>query len=402
MGTGLAAVREALAACGRPQDAVPAVLIGGTNGKGSTAAMLESIVRRAGYRTGLFHSPALGDTHEHVWVDGRTIDEAAFARRFLRADAAGPLSWFEAVTAAAFLTFAEEGVDLAIVEVGMGGARDCTNVIAEPRISAIATVDLDHAEHLGSTLEAVAREKSGIFRPGRPACLGWTAPEAEQTIRREAGRIGARLERCADRDFEVLESLRDAVTFRFAARPGRAETLTVPMAGAHQARNAALAVLLARKLADEGFPALDDDAVDQGLRRCRWPGRLEQIEGFARPVLLDVAHNPAAARVLADYLAALEAPVDLVFGAFRDKDAESMLRLLRPTTERVWLTATEHPRARPAAELAELWRSLDPGAPCRIGSPSEVLDAALGASSSPLCVTGSADLVGRVRQLLLG
>lgn len=403
---GLGPIRRLLAQLGEPGERFSSVLIAGTNGKGSTAAMLASMARAAGYRTGLFHSPALGTERDQVELDGRPVDEGPFAREAERVKGADePSSDFERLTATAFAVFAEERVDLAVIEAGMGGAHDCTNALRMPLASAVTSVGLDHTEHLGSTLAAIAAEKAGVFRPDRPAILGWMEPEAEAAAAKVARETGAR-PILAREHVCRMETRHDARPQHQRLRlETRRETYEASMglAGAHQARNAALAVLLAEALHEQGFERLDQRAICLGLERCRWPGRLEWLSGPSeKAVLLDSAHNGAGAEALAHYLESRRLrPVDLLFGAFRDKDARGMLATLAPFVGTVWPTSTGHPRSFSAAELDALSADLFDGPREPVATLGEALARALDRCSLPLVVTGSVDLVGQVRRRLL-
>ncbi len=410
MGRDRRAITEALDRLGRPQDTTRTILVAGTNGKGSTAAMIESMVRAAGYRTGFFQSPALGPDQDHILVNGRAIDRECYLEAFFRADRAGELTWFECLTAAAFLTFAAERVDLAVIEVGMGGAHDCTNVMRSTLSSVLVTVDLDHTEHLGPDLSAITREKCGVFRRGRPAHLGFLAPEVEAAARRHARHVGAEPTSCAERLIPVeIQRLPDggqSMTLS-CPQPDRAGpchglSVKLPLAGRHQAQNAALAALVCQDVADRYFPRIDREAIHRGLELCRWPGRLEWIHG-ERPALLDAAHNPAAALALAHYLESRSSgPVDMIFGAFTDKDSIRVLDILRPWIGRLVVTTSGHSRSTAPSLLAQQWRDIGSAQPAIVAdSPAHALEIATALGAGPICVTGSVDLVGKVRELLL-
>ena len=411
MGADRRAITEALGRLGSPQDSVACVLIGGTNGKGSTAAMIESIARAAGYRTGFFHSPALGPDQDHIQIGGRAIGRQSFIEAFFEADQAGQLTWFESLTAAAFLTFAAEQVDLAVIEVGMGGARDCTNVMTAPLASALVSVDVDHTSHLGIDLHKITREKCGIFRAERPAYLGFLKPEFEASARRQAQRIGALPISCRDRllpveTHEIRPGLQ-SLTLR-DPRPDGTDfchdlTIELPLAGLHQAHNAALATLVAQGLAVESFGGINRAAVRQGLESCHWPGRLEWIPGHGRPILLDAAHNPAAVAALANYLDAFPPrSVDLIFAAFEDKDSAQMLKILGPWIRRLIVTTSGHGRSTTPQTLAVQWRLIAPGKAAMVAeSMDHALEIANELGDGLLCITGSVDLVGKIRGQLV-
>ena len=412
MGADTAVVRRVLAELGNPQDAVPVVLLAGTNGKGSVAAMVESMARAAGYRAGLFHSPALGEDCEQIRIDGEPLSELAFARWIDRADRAaeavapGQMTWFEATTLAAYLAFAdpEAGIDLAIVEAGLGGEDDCTNVPSTVVASALVTVGLEHRRQLGATRALIARNKAGIFRRGRPALLGWLPADAKAEAWARADELGARVESVADHLEHLATSTLDPRRQRLELRTAEFDLrINLQLPGTHQGHNAALAVRLIEHLRQANFDRLDGGAVAAGLEGCRWPGRLEWLDGLPRPVLLDVAHDPDAQRALVAYLEALPdlEPPDLLYGAFDDKDHRAMFEILAPRVGQTWLTAIDHPRATAPNQLAD---RLPPGLVHRAHrEPSlpKALDRLMIPTPTPLLVTGSMHLVGRARRFLL-
>ncbi len=362
---GLDRPRRLLAALGAPEKGLPAVLVAGSNGKGSTSALLAAMAGAAGYRTGLYTSPHLEAVEERLRIDGRAIEPERLGGLLERVVAAGGgepegrPTYFEALTLAAFLWFAEERVDLAVLEVGMGGRLDATNV-ADPLLSLITPISLDHTEHLGATLALIAAEKAGILRAGRPAIAWIEDAEAAAAVGRAAAELGAdlawgperaRIEAVVPRGLEG-----QAVALATCPAAGRTDgirryELATALLGGHQAKNLALAVLAAERLADLGFARLDAAAIARGAAACRWPGRLEAVAlPDGRRVLLDAAHNAGGAAVLADFLAGLrrpDRPVDLLFGVLADKDAAAILGILSPFVGRAVLTTPESPRARP-------------------------------------------------------
>lgn len=402
---GLETFGRLLDALGSPQLRYPTVLVAGSNGKGSTSALIAAMASMAsdgGYRTALYTSPHLESVEERLRIDGRAVPSAALAdlldevvRASESANGALP-TYFEALTAAAFLWFAREEVDLAVVEVGLGGRLDATN-LCDPLLSLITSISLEHQEHLGNTLAAIAREKAGVFRPGRPALAWIEDPEAAESVRTVAAETGTGL-RFAPDLVTIEEIDADAWTgqrVRIATPAGNRE-LKLHLSGEHQARNLALAVLAAETLAGLGFSKLDERAVAAGAEACRWPGRLERIDlPDGRRVLLDAAHNAEGAAVLADFLARLACPVTLLFGALEDKDVAEMLGPLASRAERVVLTTPASPRARRPEELAALLSG-------RTGvevvpDPGEALDQAL-RSEGTLVACGSIYLIGEVRK----
>jgi dihydrofolate synthase / folylpolyglutamate synthase len=408
---GLDSMRGLLAALGDPQRRFPAVLIAGSNGKGSTSALLASMVAAAGYRTGLYTSPHLEVVEERLRLDGRAIDEAGLGELLAtvvscaeREQGHSP-TYFEAVTAAAFLWFAAEAVDLAIVEVGMGGRLDATN-LCEPLLSLITSISLEHREHLGNTVAEIAGEKAGILRRGRPA-LSWVEDPAAAAAIRSAARVtGARLhvaqsevriEECEDRGWDGQE-----VTL---VTPIARHWLSVSLPGRHQRRNLGLAVRAAEMLAGLGFAALGPDAVARGAAACRWPGRGERVRlPDGRQVLLDAAHNAEGAAVLAELLAAAALPgggADMVFGVLGDKDAGEMLGLLLPHLRRLVLTTAPSPRARPVAELQAIVSGAQAAVQVLVApEPEDALERALNLGGETLVICGSIFLVGDLRRRL--
>jgi dihydrofolate synthase/folylpolyglutamate synthase len=413
---GLDTLRRLLAALGDPQHRFPSVLVAGTNGKGSTSALLAAMAGAAGYRTGLYTSPHLEAVTERIRLDGHAIAPERLAAHLEKVIATsqalseGDLpTYFEAMTAAAFLDFAAAGVDLAIVEVGLGGRLDATNV-ADPVLSVITQIDLDHADQLGPTTTHIAREKAGILRPNRPAVAWVEDPAAAAELRRVAGELGSALHDATQEvriDGAVPDP--DSAGQRVAlTTPRGSYDLTLTLPGDHQAANLALAVRAAELLATAGFPRIDPAAIATGAANCRWPGRLERIvlpEGHA--MLLDAAHNPAGSAVLAEYLEILKeskgVTVDLVFGVLSDKDAAAMLGRLAPCARRLILTTPASPRAVPPEDLARSLASEHPELAARLliePEPGRALERGLDLGADLLVVCGSIYLIGEVRQIL--
>jgi dihydrofolate synthase / folylpolyglutamate synthase len=347
---GLERTEALLASVGNPHRHFRSILIGGTNGKGSVAALTESVLRHtAERRVGLYTSPHLVAFSERIRIDGFPAADEAIAAA---ADRLRPLieetgaSFFEATTAIAFLAFAEAGVEVAVVEVGLGGRLDSTNVL-EPLAVAITNVGLEHTDYLGETLEEIAREKAGILKRGIPAVVGIPAAEVASlgVVRERADEVGAPL-LVLDEIAEIGDVRTSAAGTEFALRSlawGDTE-LKLPLVGLHQARNAALAAELLALLDEPLRP--DPRTLAVGLATTRWPGRMqiERIRGTT--YVLDVAHNPDGARVLADTLerVALPSPRILVVGILGDKDWQRMLPRLAAASQEVILTT---PRSAP-------------------------------------------------------
>lgn len=394
---------------GDPHLRFPSIHIAGTNGKGSTAAMADSILRSAGLKVGLFTSPHLQRPLERIRVDGREIRAAAFAdlaarvrRRELKLLREGrldiPLTYFEFVTACMFLHFAAARVNVAVVEVGLGGALDATNIV-RPAVCVITGIALDHQELLGNTLPAIAREKAGIIKPGAPVISGVRQPQAARVVREHARAAGCKL-------LEIDRACRIAVT---GIRGGlcrldletprrRYRRLRLSLAGEHQVRNAALAVMAVESLDGFKIPA---QAIRKGLGQTRWPGRLEEFR-CARRTLVDGAHNAEGARALRNFLQRCAPPeIHLVFAALRDKDVRGMGRQLFPLASSIHLSPVANSRSADPQSVASLHRRF--AARMRLhGNSAESLQAAW--QECPprglVVVTGSLYLVGELLPLI--
>ncbi len=397
-----------LRALGQPHERYPVLHIAGTKGKGSVAALSASALQAGGYRTGLYTSPHLVDFRERVQVDGALIAREAVAELVAAMQALAPqhpgLTTFELTTALAFLYFAREAVDVAVLEVGLGGRLDATNVVT-PRVAVITSLSYDHVSLLGRSLGEIAAEKAGIIKPGVPVVAAPQQPEALAVLERVAAERGAPLSlvgrdwlyRPVERslDGQVLEvwSAREqlqlaALRAQGHARHWRPTRLEVPLLGQHQVENAAVAYAALNELRDQGLP-LSPDAVRLGLRAVHWPGRFEVLA--RQPfVVVDGAHNADSARRLAatveEYFPGR--PVTLIFGASSDKDVAGMLsELLRPAVgiTRVLLTQAVHPRAQDPAALAGLVQAQE--------RPAEVVVPVAQALDYALQLTGSDEVI---------
>lgn len=401
----LADTERLLSELAAPHLATPAAIVAGTNGKGSVATLLAAIAAAAGLRTGLYTSPHLERWEERVRVAGAAISEADLAARLDEVLAAVrrarlPLpTVFEALTAAAFLEFSRHEVELAVLEVGLGGRLDATNV-GEPLLSVVTRIALDHREFLGDSLDSVAREKAGVFRAGRPAVVAPQPEEADRALGEEAARRGAVLHRVGDETrVERFESL-GFDGHRIDLRTPRASyRLTTALAGDHQLENVATAVRAAELLG--GIDRrIDHAAIVAGVAAARWPGRLELVTlaAGAPPVLLDAAHNPDGCRALARFLARLGSPLTLVFGCLADKAASEMLAALAPLAGRIVLTRPSSARARAPEELV---REIPSGPLVEVaGTPAAALERALAGGAPLVVVAGSIVLVGEARREL--
>ncbi|MEE9133754.1 MAG: folylpolyglutamate synthase/dihydrofolate synthase family protein [Gemmatimonadota bacterium] len=326
---GLRRVRGMLHAVGRPHMAFRSVHVGGTNGKGSVAAMIASVLGRAGHSVGLYTSPHLIEFGERIRVAGRPVaDEllAAGARRLRPIAEKTGATFFEATTALAFLCFAEADVDFVVAEVGLGGRLDATNVLL-PEVAAITNVAWDHADYLGHTLSAIAREKAGICKPGIPLVLGRLEPEAGRIVRGAAEQAGAPLRQIGyDAGVRRIRIGRECTELEYVGPgPCAAIELRCPLLGAHQAWNAGLAALTVQSMPEEWRPTADE--IVDGIASVRWPGRLQIEEREGRTWVLDVAHNPVAVEALTQALTSLDiaGPLALVVAIMGDKPWPEML-----------------------------------------------------------------------------
>jgi len=414
---GLGRMRRLLTCIGSPHHAVPALHVAGTKGKGSTVAMLAAILSAAGHRTGRYMSPHVHRLEERIAIDGRPISAAALVAVFDRIipvvealDRAahrrgrrGP-TWFESMTAAAFLHFAREEVDLAVLETGIGGRLDATNV-SRPIVTVITSVSLDHMELLGSTVGRIAGEKAGIIKRGRPVVSGALHPAARRVISSMARRRRAPLWQ-AGRDFVSAyepfpDPLAGGIVVVHDRRDERRDRFRVAMAGRHQADNAALAVMAARRAEDAGF-AVPAAAVCRGLGAVRLPARVERV-GADPLVVVDAAHNVASMESLLETLAGPLAslrPRVLVFAASGDKQIEEMLALAAGRFERIVVTRfLANPRAAPLERLQAACVGAGLPEPLQAESPREAVERAraLAGSGGMVVAAGSFFLAAEIR-----
>jgi dihydrofolate synthase/folylpolyglutamate synthase len=396
---------------GHPEQAFPAVLVAGTKGKGSTAAMIAAAAAAAGYRVGLYTKPHLVDIRERIRVDGELIDPdtfAAFAEEVRAAIVRGeggpgwPPTYFEATAVLSFLEFRRRAVTLAVVEVGIGGRLDATNVV-DPHVSVITTIGYDHTSVLGRRLRQIAAEDAGIMRPGRPVVSAPQRPATARVLREAAQAIGATLIRVG-REIRYRTLASSAAGIRLTVR-GRRQVyrdLSLPLLGRHQATNAAGAIGAVEGLVDQGF-AIREDAVRSGLAGLQWPARIEIVR--TRPtVIVDVAHNAVSFQALR---AALDETFPgrrllLVLGVLGDKDLAGIADIIAPRAAVVIATRPHDPRAVPperVAVAASRWVSTV----LVVEDPVEAVEKALGLAGPDdvICVTGSFHVAGPVRAHLV-
>ncbi|MBC8032466.1 MAG: bifunctional folylpolyglutamate synthase/dihydrofolate synthase [Pyrinomonadaceae bacterium] len=408
---GLRNTQVLLEALGNPHTSFQSVQIAGTNGKGSTAVMLESICRSADIAPGLYTSPHLISITERIRINGANISENDFAKHATRVRAAAESlldlrtletlpTFFEQVTAIALVAFREAGVNLAILETGLGGRLDATTVAGANTV-AITPVSLDHQEYLGETLAEIASEKAAIIRPGVTAVIARQPAEALAVILRRCAEVSVEpdLERQAS-----IEATTDDGHFKvtFESREVSYDNVLLGLRGRHQITNAMVAIQLAESLRKQGFE-IPKDAVVAGIEQAQHAGRLELFQGQPS-VLLDGAHNPSGAQALRDYLAEFaKAPITLVFGAMNDKRLEEIAEVLFPLADLLILTQPDNPRAARVDELVELAARFV--SPDKIVSSNSVPEAVALAKSltqpdGTVCVTGSLYLVGETMAIM--
>ncbi len=400
---GLPPVREACERAGSPHLAFPVIHIGGTNGKGSVAAMVSSVLREAGYHVGLFTSPHLCRFAERIQVDGQPIAEDVLVDVLNRSIELGPsLTFFETVFLTASIAFRDLGVDAAVLEVGLGGRLDATNVVEGPIATGITRIAFDHMDKLGQSLEEIAREKAGIAKPGSPMILGPMPDNIDALIRKHASSLGASNIMAVGREIPLSQSNDEECVVHV---PGMSSiTMRPSLAGAHQFANAAVVAGLCG-LARSRLPAITEDTIAKGVNATRWPGRLEKINTRDGIVMIDSAHNPDGAQSLAQHLMRMERDgqrsrekTAMVFGALADKAWREMLNILGPLCDHRFYVEPGGRAPAPTQRMAEAY----PGSPR--ASVREALDEARAkvGPSGLVIVAGSIFLAGEARALLLG
>ena len=396
---GLEAVTNLLSRFGDPQNDYPAILIGGTNGKGSTAAMTASILHRAGYRVGLYTSPHLVDVRERIVVSGRKISRRQFADILSEIHdlAADPVTYFEVLTAAAFIYFRRRQVDIAVMEVGLGGRLDATNV-CHPLVSVITSIGLEHTAYLGKTLTAIAGEKAGIIKPCGICVTGATQEKALRVLEACCRRQQATLYRLGR---EIGITFRTDGSFGYRGIKKNWERLEPALHGRHQAANAALALAAVEVAATKGFP-VDDQAVNEGLKQTHWEARMEILSD--RPVfLLDGAHNPSGISMLVRTLRE-DYPgkrLILILAVLQDKDYRTMLKKILPLASVTIIPQLVARRALAADDLAREARAMGFRAFAADSAREAVLRALRHAKKSDvICAAGSLYLAGEIKTII--
>ena len=396
---GLERTSTLLAALGDPHKALKFVHVAGTNGKGSTAAMLASCLQAAGYRVGLFTSPFINRFNERIQVDGEQVPDQELVRLVERvrpaADAMADVpTEFEIITALGMLYFAERRCDIVVLEVGLGGTLDSTNVIDPPECAVITALGMDHVKELGPTLADIASAKAGIIKPGSPVVSYGGVPEADAVITRAAAEQGAPLTVVDFGKLKMEDGSLDAVTFDFDGLNG----VRLPLIGSYQPRNAAVAITALRVLRGRGWN-IPEQAIRTGLETVRWPGRFELLR-HTPAFLLDGSHNAHGMRATVQSLKDRFPGEKFVFlvSIMADKDVDEMLQLLAPLAERFVTVAAHTPRAMPAETLAEHIRAY--GCPAEAAGSIEagVARAMELGGTGPVCALGTLYFSGDVRQ----
>lgn len=399
---GLQRVKRALELRGHPERGVPFIHVAGTNGKGSVARMLEAILRRAGYRTGLFTSPHLHRFTERVRIAGREIGPGEVVRRwqqlqpFLQTPGAPELTFFEVTTLMALESFRYHECDVVILEVGLGGRLDSTNAVPS-ELAVITRIARDHVHILGDSIAGIAKEKAGILHRGAAAVIGVGQEEARRAIRARASRLKVRAW-WMPQDFGWEDGSR-ATRFDVVVQGRRLRDLQLRLQGRYQRHNAACAVAAALRLQQDGWH-VEEQAIRAGLKATRWPGRLERLRRHPE-IWLDAAHNQDGSEALAVHLQARRAtrrPIVVVFGTMSDKDSAGMLAALAKAADRFVFTRPPMPRATPPSEL----RRLQKGAMARNVAHALARATRIAGPDGVVAVAGSIYLVAEARAQLLG
>lgn len=399
---GLQRIAQVLDALERPQDRLRFVHVAGTNGKGSTCAMIASALHAAGRRTGLFTSPHLAEPTERIQIDGRPISAGRFADAFERVHAAverlladGAIdlhtTYFETVTAMAVLVFAEEEVDTVALEVGLGGRLDATNIVT-PELCVITPIDFDHEAYLGRSLEAIAGEKAGILKAGVTAVFARQRSQAAAVLDLRAEQLSIPVART---DAWAIDRLvLDARGSRFILSGELDLEIVCPLAGEHQVENAATAAVALTRL---GISAPE---IIAGIARTRWPGRMERVSAHPE-IVLDGAHNPAGARALAAYIARFYAGrrVRLIYGAMRDKAIDEISGILFPHAQQVIVTAPRQARALSPESIRQVAEHPDLRTAANLRDALAMVQGAT--EEDAIFITGSLFLVAEAREMLV-
>lgn len=406
---GLDRIRDLLERLGNPHHEFKSVHVAGTNGKGSVCSMITSVLSEQGYKVGMFISPYLEDFTERIQISGKQIPEENLARITelvkgkvdeMVKEGKGHPTEFELITAIGFVYFAEQKVDAAVVEVGLGGRFDATNVV-NPVLSVITSISFDHMDVLGDTLAKIAFEKAGIIKAGKPVVSYPQHPEAARVLEEVAGKQEAPLTVVVPEQIEPVSSEFDRQVFNYSYGEERLDGLTIHLSGKHQLLNAATALTSVMVLREIGFP-ISRDAIYRGMEKARWPGRLERLQKDP-DIIIDGAHNEAGAQALAAAMKEYfpDRRMILVLGVLKDKEVEKILKALCSLASKVIATKPDNPRALEADQLAEKVKKY-----CRDVEPvpgiEDAVHLAVGSAGPEdlILVSGSLYLIGKVRKII--
>ena len=399
---GLEQIRALVEALGRPDRAFRSIVVAGTNGKGSVSAMLERGLRAAGYRTGRYTSPHLVELEERFAVDGQQVSKDTLdltAERIMRAadGLPAPPTFFEATTALAFELFRDAGVELAVLEVGLGGRLDATNVV-QPIAVAITAIDFDHEQFLGSTIESIAGEKAGVIKQGALVVLAENSPAAEGGVADACSAASAVLVRAAAGVHLSSATILGRTALTVTTPRGGYEELVLGLRGQHQIQNALVAIRLLEEMSAAGLVDVPSAAIRTAVEDVVWPARLELLRWRDHEVLIDGAHNPAGARALAEYVLATYARrLPMVIALMRDKKIDEAIGAFARAASAFVFTAPDTPRAARPADLLASAARVAPDVPASVSAGP--IDALTRAASlgSPVVVAGSLYLAGEIR-----
>ncbi|MDM9380776.1 folylpolyglutamate synthase/dihydrofolate synthase family protein [Chlorogloeopsis sp. ULAP01] len=398
---GLERIQKLLASLGNPHHQVPVIQVAGTNGKGSVCAYLSAVLTEAGYRTGRYISPHLVDWTERICLNEQPISLEEFCNLLLKVQAAisledEPPTQFEVITAAAWLYFAQQKVDIAVVEVGLGGRLDATNVCDQPLVTIITSISREHWQNLGPTVAHIAREKAGILKPGCPAVVGTLPPDADKVVRSRILEL-----QCPNfMPQSACQISTEWAEYKSIINQNSTIKYPLPLQGQIQLTNSALALAALEMLQQRGWQ-ISEAAIVNGMAKTKWPGRMQWTSWKNHKLLLDGAHNPAAAQVLRDYVNTLNTPaVSWVMGMLSTKDHKDIFKALLQPNDRLYLVPVlDHSSAHPE-ELAVLAKQICPELNLCVVYPNlfSGLEAAFSSTDNLVVLCGSLYLIGHFLQ----
>ena len=396
----LESIRKNLSVYGNPQNSFDSVLVAGTNGKGSTASMLAGILRQAGYKVGLYTSPHLFDLCERIVINGKKISIRKLHNIVddLKNNFAEPLSFFEFITAVAFIYFSQEKVDIAVLEIGMGGRLDATNIV-NPLLSIITNIGLDHTEYLGKGIDEIATEKAGIIKPYGTLITGDDSGDIQKLFKNICDEKKSKIFLPGkDFSFSSVDTGLKGTSFDFTSSPAKFKNIKTPLCGKHQAKNASLAIFAALKLSELKYE-INEQGIREGIKNAVWRGRLEFIYS-KRTMLFDCAHNMSGILQLCEFLKSdtlKGRPVNFIYGSLSDKNYDEILKTLKPLAKNIILSKPDHPRSFDPEKTKKAFYPAD-SMVIAMADPSKALKLAenLSEKDDLICVTGSIFLVADI------